>query len=335
MKNTDWKTKVVLMKIEGCPNMFYLRGSAIEINDDDNSVLFKYKIKLSNNSFVKGVLTTSQSSLMDVDDINNTPLKPMDDISFVTPDQATKIAASKYTILTSKNIKAMYDHFKETYGDDFLTRINSVMNMIENDQFDILLYEDQIIGYTVLENYFKNLSRESIKACNRKIITISGSMRFYSTMIKLRNHLIVNGNIVFIPEDIGFNVNKSIIGNINEFEDGLKTIHHSKIDISDTVIIIDKDDDKGSYHIGKSTLEELNYAASEGKEIIFYSDLVPYHLSQEVLALRKNAISTHSKKIIKDDNFIDINKLSKLDNLIINTAYELADEQLKNNESND
>ena len=289
MKNTDWKTKVVLMKIEGCPNMFYLRGSAIEINDDGNNVLFKYRIKFSNNSFVKAVLTTSQSSLMDIDDINITSLNyMMNDVSFVTPDQASKIAAGKYTIHTNKNLQAMYDYFKETYGVNFLTNINSVMNMIENDQFDIMMYEDRIIGYTVLENYFKNLSRQSPKACNKKIITISGSMRFYSTMVQLRDHLIANGNIVFIPMDIGFHVNRSIITDINEFEDALKTIHHDKINISDTVIIVNKNDDKGSYHIGKSTLEELNYAASMGKEIVFYSDLVPYNLHNNYHDIDKN-----------------------------------------------
>lgn len=50
-------------------------------------------------------------------------------------------------------------------------------------------------------------------------------------------------------------------------------------------------------------------------------------MSQSILKERIEFL--RSKKIIEDDDFIDIDKLSKIDKALINTAYDLANKQLK------
>lgn len=93
-----------------------------------------------------------------------------------------------------------------------------------------------------------------------KIITICGSMRFSNEMIKAATELETeNGCCVLQPV---YNIDKNVI-NDTELQN-VKNAHYKKIDISDAVFVINL----GGY-IGKSVAEEIEYAKSLNKEILY------------------------------------------------------------------
>lgn len=88
-----------------------------------------------------------------------------------------------------------------------------------------------------------------------KIITISGSLKFYEEMIHIAQELSMNGNIVLLPfKD----------PNENNMTDEAKKmheeIHRQRIDMSDSLFVINKDG-----YIGKSTKNEILYALNTKK----------------------------------------------------------------------
>ena len=55
----------------------------------------------------------------------------------------------------------------------------------------------------------------------------------------------------------------------NEQLEKLKVAHFKRIEISDAILVINKDN-----YVGKSTNLEIEYAKKLGKEIIYYTDLI-------------------------------------------------------------
>lgn len=95
-----------------------------------------------------------------------------------------------------------------------------------------------------------------------KIITICGSMRFQGRMIEIAVQRSLNGEVVLTPT----------LGAVNLTEDTLKIfakIHKEKIKLSDAILVVDIDG-----YIGASTNDEINFAESLNKEIIYYSHLI-------------------------------------------------------------
>lgn len=95
-----------------------------------------------------------------------------------------------------------------------------------------------------------------------KIITMCGSYRFIDKMKSIALKLELQGNCVFVPIDLIESVDKYTD---NDFKI-LGEMHKEKIRISDAIYVVDIDN-----YIGSSTRDEIDFAKSLNKEIIYYS----------------------------------------------------------------
>lgn len=98
-----------------------------------------------------------------------------------------------------------------------------------------------------------------------RVITLCGSTRFKEAFLKTQKHLTLEGNIVI---SVGFFSQTDDIWNgmteeeISEKLLMLSDMHKQKIAMSDEIFVINV----GGY-IGESTLSEIEYAKSIGKEV--------------------------------------------------------------------
>lgn len=93
-----------------------------------------------------------------------------------------------------------------------------------------------------------------------KVITICGSLKFQKEMMIVAEKLVLEGNCVLTPVyPISENLEKT-----EEQHEKLKEAHFKRIELSDSVYVINKDN-----YIGKSTKLEIEYAKKLGKEIIY------------------------------------------------------------------
>jgi hypothetical protein len=98
------------------------------------------------------------------------------------------------------------------------------------------------------------------------IITLCGSSRFKEAFYEAQKQLTLEGNIVFslgffsqADKDAWEGIGDEEIVKIKEM---LKEIHRTKIDLSDSIYVINDDG-----YIGESTSEEIEYAKSNGKNV--------------------------------------------------------------------
>lgn len=93
-----------------------------------------------------------------------------------------------------------------------------------------------------------------------KVITICGSLKFQKEMMIVAEKLSLEGNCVLTPVyPISENLEKT-----EEQLGKLKEAHFKRIELSDSIYVINKDN-----YIGKSTKIEIEYAQNLGKEIIY------------------------------------------------------------------
>jgi hypothetical protein len=93
-----------------------------------------------------------------------------------------------------------------------------------------------------------------------KVITICGSLKFQKEMMIIAEELVLKGNCVLTPVYlISENLEKT-----EEQLEKLKEAHFKRIELSDAIYVINKDN-----YIGKSTRLEIEYAQKLGKEIIY------------------------------------------------------------------
>lgn len=93
-----------------------------------------------------------------------------------------------------------------------------------------------------------------------EVITICGSLKFQKEMMIVAEELALKGNCVLTPV-------YPVIENIEITEEQIamiKKAHFKRIELSDAIYIINKDN-----YIGKSTQLEIEYAQKLGKEIIY------------------------------------------------------------------
>jgi len=97
-----------------------------------------------------------------------------------------------------------------------------------------------------------------------KVITLCGSTRFKDDFERINKELTLQGNIVISVAFFGHS------GDLISDEQKilLDKIHKCKIDLADTVYIINKNG-----YIGNSTKSEIEYAKSKGKKIIFLEEM--------------------------------------------------------------
>lgn len=100
-----------------------------------------------------------------------------------------------------------------------------------------------------------------------KIITVCGSMKYVKEMMDTSLKMELKGNCMLMPV---FSLNKTNKDDYTKEElANLGAMHYEKIKLSDAILVIDVNG-----YIGFSTQNEIEYAQSLGKEVIYYSELI-------------------------------------------------------------
>lgn len=113
-----------------------------------------------------------------------------------------------------------------------------------------------------------------IKTTRKKpeIVCLCGSTRFTREMLILQWELTKQGKIILswcaLPDDYYNGEEKAHIGDQEGVKEIVDEVHKRKIDISDTVMVLNI----GGY-IGESTKSEINHALSQGKPISYIEEL--------------------------------------------------------------
>lgn len=94
----------------------------------------------------------------------------------------------------------------------------------------------------------------------RKVITFCGSSRFHDLFHELASEYTRMGWIVLMPHCYYENDSRP------DLKDLLVNIHHDMIEMSDAILVVNKDG-----YIGNSTKEEIKFAETLNKEIKYYA----------------------------------------------------------------
>lgn len=98
-----------------------------------------------------------------------------------------------------------------------------------------------------------------------KIITLCGSLKFQKEMMIVEEKIALEDNCIFTPV-------YPVIENCERNEEQMKRLkeaHFKKIELSDAILVINKNN-----YIGDSTKLEIEYAKKLKKEIMYYTDLI-------------------------------------------------------------
>jgi len=96
-----------------------------------------------------------------------------------------------------------------------------------------------------------------------EIVTLCGSTKFKQQFLEVQKRLSLEGKIVISVSMFGHADNEPITP---EQKVALDQLHFRKIDLSDTIYVIDVES-----YIGESTRNEITYAGKSGKNIRYYS----------------------------------------------------------------
>lgn len=94
-----------------------------------------------------------------------------------------------------------------------------------------------------------------------EVVTLCGSTRFKDDFLKAQESLTLAGKLVI---SLGFFEHAEGRAITPETEALLADIHRQRIDMSDSIFVINRDD-----YIGKSTASEIAYATAAGKGVTF------------------------------------------------------------------
>lgn len=95
-----------------------------------------------------------------------------------------------------------------------------------------------------------------------KVITLCGSTRFKEQFLEAQKRLTLEGNIIISVGLFGHSGDDEVW--IPGTKEMLDDMHRRKIDMADAIYVINV----GGY-IGESTRSEIEYARSQGKEVLF------------------------------------------------------------------
>jgi len=96
-----------------------------------------------------------------------------------------------------------------------------------------------------------------------KVVTICGSMKFANEMIKIAGNLEKEKGWCVIQ--CVYEINPELT--TKKELDNIINAHWKKIDISDAIYVVNIDG-----YIGTSTKNEINYALSKGKEVLYLNN---------------------------------------------------------------
>lgn len=100
-----------------------------------------------------------------------------------------------------------------------------------------------------------------------KIITVCGSLRFIKEIMEITEKMELQGNCMLVPI---YNPSKSSKDDFTEEEAlTLEKIHKERIKLADAILVVNVDG-----YIGNSTKNEIEFAKSLDKDIIYYTDLI-------------------------------------------------------------
>ncbi len=94
-----------------------------------------------------------------------------------------------------------------------------------------------------------------------RIITICGSLKFEADIKYWTEKLTLEGNCVL---SIVYPINHDLAAYDKEQREHFTKAHRKRIDLSDAVFVVNKNG-----YIGDSTQKEIEYAKTQGKDIIF------------------------------------------------------------------
>lgn len=97
----------------------------------------------------------------------------------------------------------------------------------------------------------------------RKIVCLCGSLRFKKDFGDIELMLVLRGSVVLTPCLMYVDIERTM----PQYKEMVDEIHKSKIELADEIYVINKNN-----YVGKSTSEEIEYAHSIGKPIIFMED---------------------------------------------------------------
>ena len=95
-----------------------------------------------------------------------------------------------------------------------------------------------------------------------KIITVCGSLKYKDEIMKATEEYALKGNCML---SIVYPTKENIDDYTKEEKIILKSMHKERIKISDAILVVNIDD-----YIGESTKNEIEFAQSLNKEIIYY-----------------------------------------------------------------
>lgn len=99
-----------------------------------------------------------------------------------------------------------------------------------------------------------------------KIITVCGSLRFIKEMMEITEKMDLQGNCMLSPI-YPTRLNKDDY--TDEETIMLDKMHKERIKLSEAILVVNVDN-----YIGDSTKNEIEFAKSLNKEIIYYMDLI-------------------------------------------------------------
>lgn len=99
-----------------------------------------------------------------------------------------------------------------------------------------------------------------------KIITVCGSLRFMKEIMEITEKMDLQGNCML---SIIYPTKPTKGDYIEEEIIMLDKMHRERIKLSDAILVVNVDN-----YIGTSTKNEIEFAKSLGKEIIYYTELI-------------------------------------------------------------
>lgn len=113
-------------------------------------------------------------------------------------------------------------------------------------------------------DYCKYIGEEKQMQGKYEIVTLCGSTKFKDDFIKMQESLTLSGCIVISVGLFGHADDKFGTIITPEIKEMLDDIHKRKIDMSDSIMVINRND-----YIGESTRSEIKYALKTGKKVSY------------------------------------------------------------------
>lgn len=177
----------------------------------------------------------------------------------------------------------------------------------------------------------------------RKIVTLSGSLRFWNEILSVACSLSADGILVLAPFKDPIEDDLPEEAKIMHDE-----LHHQRIDMSDELYVVNARDYSGDNYVGNSTRDEILYAMRSSKPVTFMNrpgidtwlailnevsndDVIPY-ITPTIDALVEAIIDTgmkhHKLKDTSGFNFITMAEEIHKNQIVLRNLIDAASQRL-------